>query len=346
MIYIENTMGGWTNKLVKYPETILLINDDNSTTEFLSIELTGKGFHCEEAKNLEETGAILRNHNIDVVIASAEISGHSSADVLAGIHTTCPDIAVIMMISHKAATASCIKSGAYDCLMKPIVTDELHFSVNRAFERQRLTKQIHEYDRQLDDKLKEKTGRIQASLINTIRALVYALEAKDGYTSGHSQRVADISASIARELSLPQDTVDKIVLAALVHDIGKIGIKESILHKPDGLNKDEQKEIQKHPEIGERIMGPVVEDEEILKYIRYHHGRFDGSGYPDTLSGYQIPLGARILAVADSFEAMTSERPYRKAMSDEEAFAELVRGKGDQFDPEVVEAFLRCKNKP
>lgn len=201
-----------------------------------------------------------------------------------------------------------------------------------------------EYRHHLEEKVAEQSGKIRGSFLNAVRSLAYALEAKDSYTSGHSQRVADIAAAIARELGLPEENVDRIILAGLVHDIGKIGVKESVLNKPGRLTDEEYSEVQKHSEIGERILSPIAGDEDILQFIRNHHGYFDGRGYPDLLKGYQIPLGARILAVADAYEAMTSERPYRKAMTDEVACAELERCKDTQFDPEIVDAFMRCKD--
>ena len=212
-------------------------------------------------------------------------------------------------------------------------------------EKRRPEIEIREYQQHLEDKVTEQAGKIRASFLNAIRALAYALEARDIYTSGHSQRVADISAAIARELDLSEESIDRIVLAGQFHDIGKIGVRESILNKPGGLTNEEFQHVQKHPEVGERILSPIAGDEEILKFIRNHHDRFDGIGYPDRLKGYQLPLGARILAVADAYEAMTSERPYRKAISDEAACAELERCKETQFDPEVVDAFLRHKNE-
>jgi len=176
---------------------------------------------------------------------------------------------------------------------------------------------------------------------NAIIALACSLEAKNKYTSGHSRRVAEISVAVARELDMPRDTIEKIRLGGWVHDVGKIGVRESILNKKGRLTEPEYRHVTFHPEVGERILAPVLEDEEILKIVRHHHERYDGGGYPDGLSGEQTSLGARILQVADAFDAMTSERPYRKAMNTEAACAEIDRCKGTQFDPEVAGAFLR-----
>ena len=146
--------------------------------------------------------------------------------------------------------------------------------------------------------------------------------------------------AIATEIDLPQELIEKIRVSGLVHDIGKIGVRESVLNKPACLSDAEFQHIRKHPEIGEYILAPVADDEEILRSVRNHHERYDGNGYPDRLQGVQIPLGARILAVSDAYEAMTSQRPYRKAMSSKTALNEIWCGNGTQFHPEVVDAFL------
>lgn len=171
------------------------------------------------------------------------------------------------------------------------------------------------------------------------------MEANDTYTSGHSQRVTEVSVTLARELGVSPDNIEKIRLAGLVHDIGKIGVKESILNKTGKLTHREYQQITAHPGIGERILIPIVEDKEILSIVRNHHERYDGTGYPDGLSGKQILMGARILAVADSYDAMISRRPYRMTASPEAALNELGHCKGTQFDPEVINAPLRTKTE-
>jgi response regulator RpfG family c-di-GMP phosphodiesterase len=327
-------------------EGILIVDDEESIRTLLNRTLSKKGYTCREARNAREALEELHVNSVGLVILDIRMPEKSGLELLPEIKANNPDMAVVMATATQDVNTAikCMKQGAYDYITKPFNWEEVVISVERALEKRRLELEIKEYRQHLEDKVIEQAGRIRASFINTIRALVFALEAKDEYTSGHSQRVADISAAISRELHLPQESIDKIVLAGLVHDIGKIGVRESILNKPADLTGDERKQVQKHPEIGERIMGPVADDQEILQFIRHHHGYFDGNGYPDTLKGYQIPLGARILSVADAYEAMTSERPYRKAMSDEAACAELIRCKETQFDPEIVEAFLRCKD--
>jgi putative nucleotidyltransferase with HDIG domain len=211
---------------------------------------------------------------------------------------------------------------------------------------------------------------IPESYLDMITSMVYALEAKDQYTSGHSRRVAAIAAAIAKELGLPEHMVDKIAVTGLIHDIGKIGVRESVLYKQGKLTDDEYQHLISHCEIGERILHPVIKDEEILDMVRHHHERYDGRGYPDGLSGKDIPLADRvsmigdiysqiesclakkeilsknasILAVADAYDAMLSPRSYRAALSAEAAAKEVQEGAGSQFDPEVAAALLRITN--
>lgn len=176
---------------------------------------------------------------------------------------------------------------------------------------------------------------------STIQALATAIEAKDPYTKGHSERVTKYAVAIAREMGLSSEEVRQILYAAILHDIGKIGVSGDILRKPGALSEEERDFVKKHPEIGAGIISSIRVLKEIVPIVLYHHERFDGKGYPGGKKGEEIPLGARIIAVADAFDAMTSDRPYRPRMTVEQAREEIVRNAGTQFDPQVVEAFLR-----
>ena len=215
--------------------------------------------------------------------------------------------------------------------------------VHRSLKQRWLELENQDHQCHLEGKVEAQAKRNRLSFIRVVTALAYALEAKNEYTAAHSLRVATTSAAIARELGMPEDDIDRIRLAGLIHDVGKIGVKESVLNKPSSLTSEEFEHVKRHCEIGQRILSPIVDDEQILLIVRHHHERYDGTGYPDRLFGEQIPLGARILAVADSYDAMTSDRPYRDPMSVETAFAEIERGKGIQFDPRVVNVFLRTR---
>ena len=181
---------------------------------------------------------------------------------------------------------------------------------------------------------------LQELFVESITALANAIDARDPYTRGHSQRVTEYSLRIAKRMNLPGEEIEYIQYAALLHDIGKINIRDDILHKPGKLTDDEFEEMQKHPVYGVKIMEPVKRFKTILPYMYHHHEKYSGKGYPLHLAGEDIPLAARIISVADSFDAMTSDRPYRKGFSAEEAVVELKRCSGTQFDPAIVEVFL------
>lgn len=180
---------------------------------------------------------------------------------------------------------------------------------------------------------------VRETFLDTIKSLSVAIDAKDPYTKGHSSRVADYAVALARELKWPEDRVDSLRYSALIHDVGKISIPETILKKEDVLSKDEFSLMKSHAELGSDVVKDIKFFSEGAAIIKHHHERWDGSGYPDGLVGEQIPAGARILCVADAFDAMTSDRPYRRALNPRTAFHEIRKGAGSQFDPRVVEAF-------
>jgi len=326
-------------------EGILIVDDEELVRELLYQKLSGEGYQCQKAGSAAQALDELKSNPVALVILDIKMPGKSGMELLPDLRVKYPDTAVIMAtaIADAGTAIRCMRGGAYDYITKPFNLDEVVLSVGRALERRRLELENRDYQQHLEQRVEEQARKIRASFINAITALAYALEAKDIYTSGHSQRVTEISVAIAGELGMTQEGVNKIRLAGLVHDIGKIGIKESVLNKQSSLTDEEAEHIKSHCQAGERILTPIVEDEEILKAVRHHHERYDGMGYPDGLRGEQIPLGARILAVADAFDAMTSGRSYRPAMSDQDACAEIERCKGTQFAPEVADAFLRSR---
>jgi putative nucleotidyltransferase with HDIG domain len=188
-------------------------------------------------------------------------------------------------------------------------------------------------------------NNLQNAYIDTLSALTSAIDAKDSYTRGHSERVTELSLKLGEELGLNQEEIEKIRLGGLLHDIGKIGIPEGILNKPGRLDDEEFKTIRSHPELGIRILGKVEFLSGIVEVIKHHHERYDGKGYPDGLSGEKIPLLARLIAVADTFDAMTTDRPYRKALTVDEALKEIRHCSGSQFDPEIASVFIKMIRK-
>jgi putative two-component system response regulator len=325
---------------------ILIVDDEELVRRLLTEKLTDEGYQCRQAGNADQALDTLESEPFDLVLLDIKMPGKSGIELLSDVKTGYPDIAVIMAtaLTDTNYAVQCMKEGAFDYLIKPFNLDEVTLSISRALEKRKLELENRDYHLHLEQRVTEQANEIRQSYLNAITALAHALEAKDKYTSGHSQRVSDISVAIAEELGMPTNTIEKIRLAGLLHDIGKIGVNEAVLHKPTDLTPDEFNEIKSHCEKGERILSPVIKDAEILDMVRHHHEWYNGSGYPDGLSGDHTLLSSKILVVSDAYDAMTSERPYREAMSEEDACAEIERARGTQFDPEVVDAFLKVIN--
>jgi putative two-component system response regulator len=327
--------------------TVLVVDDEQLVREMISRRLEKLGFKCMMTGDGHSTLKLLSKNNISLVLLDISMPGISGLDVLASIKEEHPDTMVIMItaVVDINTVIKAMTSGAYDYLIKPIETEILNISVIRAIEYRNLILENKEYQRNLEQKVAEQTEEIQKTFINTVTSLANALEAKDEYTRGHSERVTDIAIKIARELSIDENSIEKIRLAGLLHDIGKIGVREHILNKPGKLTKEEFEQVKAHSNIGEHILRPVIKDEDILDMVIHHHERCDGKGYPDGLVDSQISLHASIMAVADAYDAMTSDRSYRKALNIKEARAEFKCFAGIQFRPMVVDALFRILDK-
>jgi putative two-component system response regulator len=253
-----------------------------------------------------------------------------------------PDTAVIMATALDDINISvqCMKEGAYDYICKPFDLADVVLSVEGVLDKKRLEREIKEYQQYLEEKVEEQTKEIRKVFLGAIEALAFALEAKDKYTAGHSRRVTEIAVAIGKEMGLSDDCIEDLRWGGLLHDVGKITIDQIVQNKPDRLTPEEYEHIMTHASVGANIVKPVVNDR-VVEMIEHHHDRYDGGGMNQVLSGKNIPVGARILAVADSFDAMTSDRPYRRAMSVNEALEEIKRCTGSQFDPDVTAAFLK-----
>lgn len=186
------------------------------------------------------------------------------------------------------------------------------------------------------EELNQKNEMLAETNKDLVSSLVSAIEAKDKYTLGHSQRVSDYAVSLAKKLNMSKEQINEIRIAGMLHDVGKIGISDEILHKPAKLSKDEYEEVKKHPSIGSFILNTLDLSDTTMEAINYHHERYDGKGYPLGLSGKELSLEAQIIALSDAYDAMTSDRPYRKAMTHEEAISEIKRCSDTQFNPELV----------
>jgi putative nucleotidyltransferase with HDIG domain len=227
-----------------------------------------------------------------------------------------------------------------DYISKPVVMEEVRARVDKALEKRQLVLQNRFYQKNLEGRVRELDRRNKESLINGVQTLVHALEAKDAYTSGHSSRVARYALKTAVYLGYVGELLQYIRLGAELHDIGKIGTREAILNKPGPLTPDEFEHVKEHTALGEKILSPFLnESPMVLRIVRSHHERMDGCGFPDGLAGDRIPREARIVAVVDAYDAMTTNRAYRSPRTSAEAFDELRRCAGTHFDPQVVDAF-------
>ncbi len=333
---------------------ILVVDDEPSIRDLVAFKLSDDGYECEKAGSAEEALTMVAQGHYDGILSDINMPGIDGVEMLRRIRMSDADVAVVMMTGAPdlSVALEAMRLGAYDFLSKPLNLDVLSLTVDRAVEKKVLVKQNREYQRNLESMVQERTQQLNQAnddmrnlFIGSIKALAQALEAKDRYTQGHSARVAEESVRIARYLSLSEDEIQNIWIAGFLHDIGKIGIQETVLNKPGRLDPEEWELVKQHPVFAARILEPIEELGDVIEMVRYHHEHFDGKGYPDGLSGADIPLGARILAVADCYDALTSERPYRGAVPEAEAYKVFEDCSGTQFDPVIASAFLSCKRE-
>ena len=328
---------------------ILIVDDDETIRELLGRRLGEEGYACELAEKGATALACIEHRAFQVMLADIRMPGMNGLELLSAARSKDPDMQVIMVTGvHETTTAiQAMRLGAYDYVMKPFDLEDVVMGVRRALERRTLIVQNRNYQETLEVKvheakkeLLEKNRQKRLLLLNTITSFVNALEAKDKYTEGHSKRVAESAVLMAQSCGLSQKERTHMRLAGLLHDIGKVGIREKTLHKPGRLTDEEYEEVKKHPLIAERILKPIEELRPVIPVIKHHHERYDGLGYPGGLRGEEIPLGARILALSDAYDAMTSERPYRTAFGHDRALEEIRMNAGQQFDPCLVDHFV------
>ncbi len=328
------------------PATCLVVDDEPAVRRSLVRMLEGQGFACFEASNGVEGLAVLdRLDDTPLVISDMRMPDLDGMGFLQALRTRYPDTSVIMLsgMNETSTAVDCLHLGAADFLLKPISMSELRARVARVLEKRDLVLQNRYYQEHLEQQVAAQSARIQQLFLQGVKMLARALEAKDAYTSGHSIRVSRYATATAERLGFVGTRLDHIRLGGELHDIGKIGTREEVLHKPGSLTEEEFRQITEHPALGERMLSPLADESpDLLRIVRSHHERLDGKGFPDGLIGETIPLEARIVAVADSFDAMTTRRPYRESRSPIEAVGELRRVSGTQLDPAAVQAFVEA----
>jgi response regulator RpfG family c-di-GMP phosphodiesterase len=308
--------------------------------------LTKQGYTCLEADCANMAMQQLGDNAVDLAILDIMMPQKSGRELLPEIKEHHPETAVIMATAliEPEVIIECMREGAQDYLMKPYELDKVIRSMEIVLHKRRLAMTLKRFQESLEGKVEEQAVEIRRLFLGSIEALVCALESKDKYTAGHSRRVAEFTLLIARHLGMSADEMEDMHYGALLHDVGKIAIDPDIQNKPGKLTDDEYEQLMTHAQIGPSIVKSIA-NQNIMDIIRYHHTRYDGHGKGQTMSGAQIPLAVRIVTLADSFDAMTSERPYRKAMHLDLALREVIRCAGTQFDENIVEVFIRIPSK-
>lgn len=349
---------------------VLIVSDDLVVSSSVKQRLANDGSYSITVEATAKAGlATFQKNGFDVVIMKSILPDMSGIDLIRELKKADPDAVIIVFAEELSLLAlrEISRFAVYDFLVKPINFDKLSFLVRKGAELHYLlaanrklnssfTEQNQVLQKQntlLAKRIEESTKNLsrlyddlRATYMRTIKVLAQAIDARDHYTHSHSENVVKYAVAIAQELKLPVQEIETIREACELHDLGKIGISDDILSKPSGLTPEEWKEVKQHPVTGAQILEPLTFLNSVIDLVRQHHERFDGAGYPEGRKGEDIILGARIINLADSYDAMRSARSYRKVpLSREAASAEVKKNSGTQFDPKVVEAFLRIVDK-
>ena len=329
---------------------ILIVDDEETIRLALRKFLRSRGYEVEIAAAGDQALQILDRESFSLMLCDVRMPGMTGVQLVPKARERDEDLAIIMLTAvNDAATATeVLSSGATDYLMKPVELADLQQAVDRALhkraeliEQRRLDKLIREEVALRTAELEREKESLRLMSVSIAETLINAMEAKDLYLRGHSQRVAELAGDLAEELGLDQTICEDLRVAGRLHDVGKIGIREAILNKPGRLTAEEFDHVKRHVQIGLDILAPLFHIKKPLNYVEHHHERWDGAGYPRGLSGEEIPLGARILCAADTFDALTSKRAYREPLAPMAALEHLRVDAGKQFDPCVYEALVR-----
>ena len=333
-------------------DRILIVDDEEIICNILARRLTREGYACTTAHNGREGLNHFYKDTFSLIISDIKMPEMDGVELLKKVKAVNPNMMVIMVTAYPEIdmAVEAMRLGAYDFLIKPADLDFVVLSVKKALEKKRLEEEVDTYHKNLEKLVEERTAKLQQAYrtlkkahLDSVKVLAEAIDAKDPYTRGHSDRVRRMSLNIAQQMSFTEERLEILEYGALLHDIGKIGIKDEVLQKPGSLSPEEYRYIQEHPLIGVKIVEGIEFFKNKVPMIRHHHEYFDGNGYPDGLAGEAIPLEARIITVPDAFDAMTSVRPHRRAMPLQDVLMELEKCKGTQFDPRVLEIFLQGK---
>ncbi len=321
----------------------LVVDDDAAVRKSIARVTEALGLVPLQAEGGGEALALLASTGeVPLIISDVNMPGISGLELLEEVQRRYPDTAVLMLsgVADVKTAVACLDKGALDYIAKPALLDEVRARVAKALEKRDLLLQKRFYQKNLELRVRVQASRIKELFLQGVQTLAHALEAKDAYTSGHSMRVSRYAAATAVRLGFTGERLEEVRLGAELHDIGKIGTREAVLNKPGPLTDEEFAHITEHTTLGEKILAPLArENPTVLRIVRNHHERMDGRGFPDKLTGEEIPIEARIVCVVDAFDAMTTNRAYRASRKPEDAYQELIRCAGTHFDPNVVDAF-------
>src|SRR3954462_10436421 len=331
-------------------DRILIVDDEEAIREIVASMLSIAGYKCQQAASGVEALAILQSgEEFELMLSDLMMAELDGIGLLERTKEKYPEMPVVMVTAvHDISVAlAAIRNGAYDYLLKPFEREQLLATVRRAMENRRLKLENRAYQVNLETLVAARTEQLRQAMADlersydiTLEALGDALDLKDAETEGHSKRVTAFTIAIARAMGLSGDKIRVIARGAFLHDIGKMAIPDAILRKPGALDEDEKLIMQEHCFRGYQMLKKIPFLSEASEIVYSHQERFDGTGYPRGLSGQSIPLGARIFSIADTLDAITSDRPYRAAQTIQVAREEVERFSGRQFDPEVVRVFL------
>jgi putative two-component system response regulator len=320
----------------------LVVDDEPHLRSILVRLLTEEGFVCRQAGNGQEALRELERQPADLIVSDIRMPEMDGMQLLPELRHRWPDTAVVMVtaVSDVRSAIWCLTQGALDYVAKPFQVEDVQARVRQALEKRRLILENRDYQQNLERKVEAQARRIEELFVVGVQSLAHALEAKDPYTRGHSARVASYATAVARTLGVDGSALEELRVGAELHDVGKIGVRESVLNKPAKLTAEEYLHIMEHTVIGEKILTPLLKDRpRILQIVRSHHERLDGGGLPDGLKGEDLLLTTRIVTVVDAFDAMTTGRAYRPPLPTAAVLDELHAESGRQFDPSVVAAF-------
>jgi putative two-component system response regulator len=338
---------------------LLIVDDDPVIRKVLCIGLENAGFQVDTVENGKEALLYIRRNkeHPDCILLDIRMPDMSGIEVLELVKKDYPLISIVMLTAQTdlETAVDTMKRGAFDYIVKPVRKPQLVETIKKALQfrqiqldNERLAKENLEYQKSLEIKVEERTRKLieaykklKESNLETVKVLAETIEAKDPYTRGHCNRVRILSSKMAGIIGIDRENIEVLEYGSLLHDIGKIGISENLLHKAGNLTENERKTLQQHTIIGENILNTIDFFKPCLFIVRSHHERYDGKGYPDGADHDKIGISARIVAIADAFDAMTSTRPYRKALSTEVALNELMTGRGTQFDPMLIDTFIQ-----